>query len=379
MLKKLLMMTLAMLLVLTGIPFSFAEEEEINEDLTIETVAPEDPVVTEGEYIRAAAEYLADENITRYTAELKNNPTFSDGSPLTAQDVLFSLYVYLDPGYSGEAALKDLNIVGLKSYLLQIPEAHIKAAAELMPLIHAAGEDHVCTDADAWNETQQRFYWEAYNEYAAACEAEFPQCAQAIVDACAEMLQSDFRPPFGLTAEQIAADESLRIAYAMVQWGYADADGSTLTARYTDKVWNLEESKPTVNDFAAELSFAYDGDLAACWAIETSGTYEPALPNLYDTFAVAYSIAIETGAIGSISGIRMIDESKLEIDIVGIDMYSAGALFGMPVLSLSAVGNGETWNPGLGQYGHPFGDVSAIETTGFAGPILLEVSEEISF
>ena len=36
---------------------------------------------------------------TVYTFVLKNNLKFSNGSPLTMKDVLFNLYVYLDPQY----------------------------------------------------------------------------------------------------------------------------------------------------------------------------------------------------------------------------------------------------------------------------------------
>lgn len=378
MLRKLLLLTLTAVLILTGTLACWAEEDdEINEDLIIETVAPEEPVITEGQFIRVTAEYLAEEGITRHTAELLGNPTFSDGTPLTAQDVLFSLYVYLDPGYSMETALNELSIVGLESYRLQIPEDQLTAAREIMPAIKAAGEDHEWTDADGWSKEQQADFWKLHEEYAAACEVEFPKCAQAIVDYCANMLETDTRGAFGFTSDEIAADEDLRVAYSMMQWGYADAEGSELTSRNSGTVWNLKAEKPTVQDFANELSIAYDGDLAACWAIESTGTYEPELPNLADEFAAAYSIAIEIGTIGSASGIRMVDESTLEIDLEGINMHAS--LFSWPVLSLNAVGDMEKWSPESGLYGHDFGDVSAIEAAGFKGVMLLEVSDEIIF
>ena len=40
-------------------------------------------------------------NTTVYTFVIKNGIVFSDGKPLTINDVLFNLYVYLDPVYTG--------------------------------------------------------------------------------------------------------------------------------------------------------------------------------------------------------------------------------------------------------------------------------------
>lgn len=56
---------------------------------------------------------------TTYNFVLKNNVKFSNGSPLTMKDVLFNLYVYLDPVYSGSSTIYSTDIVGLKEYRTQ--------------------------------------------------------------------------------------------------------------------------------------------------------------------------------------------------------------------------------------------------------------------
>ena len=56
---------------------------------------------------------------TTYRFVLKNDLKFSDGSPLTMKDVLFNLYVYLDPAYYGSATIYSTDIVGLKEYRTQ--------------------------------------------------------------------------------------------------------------------------------------------------------------------------------------------------------------------------------------------------------------------
>ena len=53
---------------------------------------------------------------TVYTFVLKNGIKYSDGHPLTMEDVLFNLYVYLDPVYTGSATIYSTDIKGLAAY-----------------------------------------------------------------------------------------------------------------------------------------------------------------------------------------------------------------------------------------------------------------------
>ena len=55
-------------------------------------------------------------NETTYTFVLKKGIKFSDGTPLTMEDVLFNLYVYLDPVYTGSNTMYSTAIKGLGSY-----------------------------------------------------------------------------------------------------------------------------------------------------------------------------------------------------------------------------------------------------------------------
>ena len=60
----------------------------------------------------------ADGTVT-YTFVLKNGIKFSDGHPLTMEDVLFNYYVYLDPVYTGSNTLYSTKILGLNEYRTQ--------------------------------------------------------------------------------------------------------------------------------------------------------------------------------------------------------------------------------------------------------------------
>ena len=63
--------------------------------------------------------YDAATDKTTYTFVLKNNVVYSDGHPMTMEDVLFNLYVYLDPVYTGSSTMYSTDIVGLQDYRTQ--------------------------------------------------------------------------------------------------------------------------------------------------------------------------------------------------------------------------------------------------------------------
>ncbi len=57
--------------------------------------------------------------VTTYTFVIKNGLKFSDGKPLTIEDVLFNMYVYLDPVYTGSSTMYSTDIQGLSQYRIQ--------------------------------------------------------------------------------------------------------------------------------------------------------------------------------------------------------------------------------------------------------------------
>ena len=78
----------------------------------------DEAVVTKDLQIVTVGEKDVDQ-ITTYYFVLKNNVRFSNGSYLTIKDVLFNLYVYLDPVYSGSSTIYSTDIVGLQEYRTQ--------------------------------------------------------------------------------------------------------------------------------------------------------------------------------------------------------------------------------------------------------------------
>lgn len=77
-----------------------AQPEAALAEYAIEEVKGEDGIVSE----------------TIYTFTLKDGVTFSDGTPVTADDVIFSYKVLADPAYDGASTLTTLPVVGMEEY-----------------------------------------------------------------------------------------------------------------------------------------------------------------------------------------------------------------------------------------------------------------------
>ena len=73
-----------------------------------------DVTVTEGE----------DETV--YNFKLREGVTFSDGEPLTADDLIFTYYVLSDTDYDGNATFYSTNIKGMKNYRLNVAQRIIQ-------------------------------------------------------------------------------------------------------------------------------------------------------------------------------------------------------------------------------------------------------------
>ncbi len=85
------------------------------------TCGDNEPVVVKD--YKITTEGKGDNQTTTYEFILKNGIKFSDGTPLTMKDVLFNLYTYLDPAYTGSATIYSTKIKGLAEYRQQDPNA----------------------------------------------------------------------------------------------------------------------------------------------------------------------------------------------------------------------------------------------------------------
>lgn len=301
-------------------------------------------------------EYDAASDTTTYTAKLREDLVFSDGVPVTADDIIFSLYTLLDPSYAGSSTLSSYDIVGLQNYRTQTSDDVYAKYAQLTKDIFAAGADHVWSESDGWTEAQQTGYWELI-------KTNWMADVQGIVSYVLNNYM-DYAPTnFGHTAEEVNASEGMQIAFGMIMWGFggfAD-DGVTFTGAYSGNTWDLTTTFPTIEDYYNETYLAYEGSVDAYAATESA--------NGTDVHAVADGQFISTygpqdesmagAGVASIAGIKKVDDYTVTITVNGYSAPAVYSILGIEVAPMHYYGSTEKYDYENGKYGFDFGDLSS--------------------
>ena len=212
-----------------------------------------------------------DDGSVYYDVTIRDDLTFSDGTPITIDDVIFSMYVYCDPTYDGSATLYSQPILGMDEYR--------EGMATLASLIAAAGEDN--TDFSLWTEDQQTAFWAAVNDGGTAF-------AQEIVDYMAENGATDVTSAAaGYTVEDgklTAAPEGAKLGYQVnIGAGGSGDHPSFLLLKNAADAFAKIGFTLTVNDIAvaSELYQTYQSGVAEMWVAAWSATPDPDMYQLY--------------------------------------------------------------------------------------------------
>lgn len=251
----------------------------------------------------------ADGTVT-YAINMRDDLVFSDGTPITIDDVIFNLYVYMDPTYDGSATLYSMPIAGLDDYR--------NSMTTLSKLIAEAGEDN--TDNSLFTAEQQKAFWDAVNEGGAAF-------AQEIVDYC--------------VSAGYAADSN-DVAAAASAWGF---DGLAADA--------------TAKDFFLAIAENYDWNFASMEA-ETAGS---ALSDLIPADVYAYSTTgVATGAdVDTVSGIVKTGDYSMTITTTELSNSMIYQLQ-LPIASLDYYGDRSLYDYDNHSYGFKKGDLSKVRS-----------------
>lgn len=200
-------------------------------------------------------EVTAEDGSTKYvyTISIQEGMVYSDGEPVTIDDLIFSYYVYADPSYDGMSTFGTLDIEGLAEYR--------NSAAPLWKVMVEAGAEN--TDFTNWTEEQQKAFFETDLPAAGAA------FAQEIVDYCVEA-------GYAADAEDVAT--------AAGAWGFEVA------------------ADATAEDFFYAMAEAYGWDLTNLSSTESAGS------SLFELLDAAYSEIVELTSVDTISGIQKIDD-----------------------------------------------------------------------
>ncbi len=303
--------------------------------------------------------YASDTDLTTYTFVLRDDLKFSDGKKVTADDLIFSLYAYCDPTYTGSATIGALNILGLQEYRYQSSVEMSDKYKEMINKIFAAGINHAWSSEDTWTQEMQNYVWKTMNKDWWKTEVE------AIVDYCVDGYTADFAAETGFTEEEIAANEWLKVAVGMRFWGFAkyDATATDLTAAVTGKKWTLKGTDfPTIDDYVNETIEAYAGNGKEFFSVESAGATSDIIATLESKFVIEFAGKDPESAGASyknISGIKKINDTTVEIQIQGFD---AAAIYRMAIeiAPMHYYGEEAKYDYANNKFGFDFADLSHI-------------------
>lgn len=294
---------------------------------------------------------------TTYTIKLKEGVLFSDGVELTADDLIFSMYVYLDPAYAGSTTLNSYPIVGLKDYQTQTTGAVYTKYEEMAKAIAAAGAEYAENDAF----TKEQF--DAYQAFVAQQKTEWTAACQAIVDFVVENYGTDYAEAIlGVTVDEMNANEGLKVALGMALWGFGDVAEGVLTTA-DGKTFTLAETQPTIDAYYDATFAAYDGDAAAFVGTELDGVSTMTVTDPTTAFISAQA-ALDPemeGGVPNISGITKLDNYTVQVVTDGFEAPAVYSICGFTPAAAHYYGDG-TFDYEANNFGHPFGDLSVVES-----------------
>ena len=285
-----------------AIIYNGIEGETINYNGTDYTYyGPADLVVTEN----------ADGTVY-YDFTLREDLVFSDGEPITIDDVIFSMYVLCDPTYDGASTLYAQPIEGMEEYRSGMDTRQ--------NLILAAGPD-AYAENEFYTEDQYNTFWAAFN---AAGE----KFAQEIVDYC------------------VAAGyaEEGNVAAAASAWGYELAEDATAADFFA----------AIVDNYGYDLSD--DGINAETAGTSISAFIEAELGDAADE----YKAGVQTGeSAANISGIQKTGDYSMRVVTTKVDATAIYQL-GVTIAPLHYYGDASLYDYDNNSFGFTKGDLSSV-------------------
>lgn len=278
--------------IMTGIE---GETREYNgTDYTYYTAS--DMVVTENE-----------DGTVYYDITMRDDIKFTDGTTADIDDVIFAMYVYLDPTYDGNSTLFSTAIEGIEEYRSGIEP--------LYSLLIAAGEDN--TDFTYWDEATQTAFW---SEGLPAAGDAF---AQSILDYCINNGYAAATDP----VEAITPN-----------WGFEVAEGATVT------------------DFFNTMLEAYEGDY------NTLSDTEAASGSIWSYMDPAYQVGVETGeSAPNVSGIQRTGDYSMRIVASKVDATMIYQL-AIPITPMHYYGDESLYDYDNNSFGFVKGDLSGVKS-----------------
>ena len=265
---------------------------------------------------------IADATITEnadgtvfYDFVLRDDVTFSDGEPLTVDDVIFSIYVYCDPAYDGSSTLFAQPIEGMEAYRSGM-------SIKWNLIFNDGPEKSLAGSAEGYYTAEEAAaFWEAFDRAGEAF-------AQEIVDYC------------------IAAGYGTDVATAAAAWGYEGLAAEATAADFFQAI---------LDKYGYDLS----DDGINC---ETAGTsISSFITSEVTAIDPGYIAGVQTGeSAPSITGVQKTGDNSLRIVLTKVDATAIYSLAGIYVSPLHYYGDEALYDYENNSFGFPKGDLTIV-------------------
>ena len=265
---------------------------------------------------------IADATITEnadgtvfYDFVLRDDVTFSDGEPLTVDDVIFSIYVYCDPSYDGSTTLFAQPIEGMEAYRSGM-------SIKWNLIFNDGPEKSLAGSAEGYYTAEEAAaFWEAFGRAGEAF-------AQEIVDYC------------------IAAGYGTDVATAAAAWGYEGLAAEATAADFFQAI---------LDKYGYDLS----DDGINC---ETAGTsISSFITSEVTAIDPGYIAGVQTGeSAPSITGVQKTGDNSLRIVLTKVDATAIYSLAGIYVSPLHYYGDKAQYDYENNSFGFPKGDLTIV-------------------
>ena len=301
------------------------------------------------------------EGSTLLRITMRENVRYDDGGYADASDLIFTLYVLLDPDYDGNLDLRDSAIAGLEAYRTGTSPAVLEKCEELYGEA-AAGEGplaelmELCL-REAWGRSLRTLTRRCREEY----------------------LESYAYYALGVTAEAALEQEGALRAFTMWCAGLAESADDygimkdSLGNKWNPAAGNLPEEGDLIDLFSASYGSAAAFDDAL--GMETQRLAKEEFIRRCGEADPENIPAIQ------VSGITKVDDYTVDLLLESFSQEDLERLGQLWLLPLSAYGEESLFRPAEGCYGFPYRDLSALragdrDAAVGAGPFRMAESEE---
>ena len=331
---------------------------------------------------------------TTVTIRLREGLNFSDETPVTARDLMFTYYVLLDSDYDGPSQVKTVPVRGLPDYwngmdmdmytkyitifdmtyntgrydkdLQEALENARRAAKE-----NGVGEERLANDPEV---KKAQAALDAYDtvraeEIRAAIEEAWRRDAQALVDYTMANYSGTISLRTDYSKEEVMDNPGLQVMYTMLDRGFGSMNEEGGFTSNGDLSWDLVEAFPTVEDLYSVMYAAYNGDAEQYWSIEGYGRGDM-IGSVENDLVRRWAPEDEywRGAVDTIQGLEMTDSHTVSVTLEYCDDVILKNLTSIYVAPLHFYGDVDLFRLEDDSFGFTRGDLSAVRA--HAGEVL---------